>query len=45
MHEFFNWTNTLLVLKTNLIWLALSFALGAYIGYITCEPVNDNPRD
>jgi hypothetical protein len=45
MYEFFNWTNTSILWGNNLMYLLAAFGLGAYIGYITCEPVNDNPQN
>ena len=43
MNELFNWTNTGILWSHNLPWLLLALGLGAWIGFTTCEPVNDPP--
>ena len=38
MSELLNFNNTTFVFEQNLIWLAIAFGIGAWVGYVTCIP-------
>jgi hypothetical protein len=40
MNEFMNWNDTSILLQYNWFWLAVAFALGAWIGFRTCQPAH-----
>jgi uncharacterized membrane-anchored protein YhcB (DUF1043 family) len=44
MNELFNWHDTWYVIEQNWMWLALALLIGAIVGYITCEYVEDTGR-
>lgn len=38
MNEFLNFNNSWILVQNNWLWLALAFAIGAYVGFTTCIP-------
>ncbi len=44
MNEFFNWHNTAILFQYNWYWLLLAFALGAWNGYRSCQPLLPDQR-
>ncbi len=42
MNEFFNWNDTWLVVQHNIWWMLLAAAIGAWVGWRTCDTSSGN---